>query len=137
MIIRLASIALLLSRKCSAFTLTSTGRVALVSPYHSRTSLSQSSEGTEPVLAASAEGEASNQLSPFEPGSHQELIYTLGVNLARQLGDVRPLVEDGQELASLAKGVLDVVVGRLDETQQAQLLIANKDKLNALLVERT
>mmetsp|Transcript_26518 Transcript_26518/g.38016 ORF Transcript_26518/g.38016 Transcript_26518/m.38016 type:complete len:306 (-) Transcript_26518:536-1453(-) len=74
---------------------------------------------------------------PFESGSHQELMYTLGVNLARQLGDVRPLVENGEELSNVARGVLDVVVGKLDEGQQAKLLVANKEKLNQLLVERT
>lgn len=74
---------------------------------------------------------------PFESGSHQELMYTLGVNLARQLGDIRPLVENGEELSNVARGVLDVVVGKLDEGQQAKLLVANKEKLNQLLVERT
>jgi hypothetical protein len=38
-----------------------------------------------------------------EPGSHEELMYTLGVNLARQLGDVRPLVESGDELAQVSE----------------------------------
>lgn len=49
----------------------------------------------------------------MEPGSHDELMYALGVNLARQLGDVRPLVKSGDELASVAKGLLDTVIGRL------------------------
>ena len=44
---------------------------------------------------------------PYEENSHEELIYTLGINLARQLGDVRPLCEDGSELAVVAKGLLD------------------------------
>jgi hypothetical protein len=64
-------------------------------------------------------------------------MYTLGVNLARQLGDISPLVENGEELSNVAKGVLDVIVGRLDEAQQAKLLIANKERLNALLTERS
>lgn len=44
---------------------------------------------------------------PYDENSHEELIYTLGINLARQLGDVRPLCEDSAELAVVAKGLLD------------------------------
>jgi hypothetical protein len=83
------------------------------------------------------ENQQSAGAAPFQPGSHQELMYTLGVNLARQLGDISPLVENGEELSNVAKGVLDVIVGRLDEAQQAKLLIANKERLNALLTERS
>lgn len=79
----------------------------------------------------------SSGVAPFEPGSHQELMYTLGVNLARQLGDISPLVENGEELSNVAKGVLDVIVGRIDEVQQAKLLVANKERLNSLLLERS
>lgn len=77
-----------------------------------------------------------------EEGSHQELMYSLGVNLARQLGDVRfvppslifrffscvtvlqirPLVEDSEELTHVAKGLLDTVIGRLDDESQRIIL---------------
>ena len=73
---------------------------------------------------------------PVEPGSHQELMYTLGVNLARQLGDIRPLVEDGDELAQVAKGLLDTVVGRLTEDGQKALLASRGKDLNDLISER-
>mmetsp|Transcript_134790 Transcript_134790/g.200567 ORF Transcript_134790/g.200567 Transcript_134790/m.200567 type:complete len:299 (+) Transcript_134790:65-961(+) len=71
-----------------------------------------------------------------EPGSHDELMYTLGVNLARQLGDVRPLVENGDELAQVAKGLLDTVVGRLDDDGQRLLLAKRGKELDAIIVSR-
>jgi len=71
-----------------------------------------------------------------EEGTHEELMYTLGVNLARQLGDVRPLVEDGQELAQVAKGLLDTVIGRLNEEGQRQLLLRRGGELNQLITDR-
>jgi hypothetical protein len=73
---------------------------------------------------------------PFESGSHSELMYTLGINLARQLGDIRPLVEDGDELVHVAKGLLDTVVGRLTEDRQKALLASRGRDLNALITER-
>jgi len=73
----------------------------------------------------------------YEPGSHEELLYAFGVSLGRQLGDIRPLVEDGEELSILAKGVLDVVIGRLDEVEVANLLVPNKERLSKILSERT
>lgn len=73
---------------------------------------------------------------PMPEGSHEELMYALGVNLARQLGDVRPLVEDGQELASVAKGLLDTVVGRFTEDGQALLLQRRGKELNQLIADR-
>lgn len=63
-------------------------------------------------------------------------MYALGVNLARQLGDVRPLVETGQELAQVAKGLLDTVVGRLSETGQVSLLSRRGAELNQLITSR-
>jgi hypothetical protein len=69
-------------------------------------------------------------------GSHAELMYTLGVNLARQLGDVRPLVENGEELAQVAKGVLDTVIGRLAEDGQRALLSRRGAELNQLIKDR-
>lgn len=73
---------------------------------------------------------------PVPPGSHDELMYALGVNLARQLGDVRPLVEDGAELACVAKGLLDAVVGRLTEEGQVDLLSRRKEELNQVIASR-
>jgi hypothetical protein len=72
----------------------------------------------------------------IQPGSHDELMYTLGVNLARQLGDVRPLVQSGEELASVAKGLLDTVIGRLSEDGQRQMLAQRGQDLNALITGR-
>lgn len=72
----------------------------------------------------------------MEPGSHDELMYALGVNLARQLGDVRPLVENGDELASVAKGLLDTVIGRLSEDGQRALLSQRGEDLNQIISER-
>jgi FKBP-type peptidyl-prolyl cis-trans isomerase len=72
----------------------------------------------------------------YPVGSHGELLYALGVNLARQLGDVRPLVETGEELAQLAKGVLDCVVGRLSEEGQKELLQRRVKDLNELVTTR-
>lgn len=68
--------------------------------------------------------------------SHEELMYALGVNLARQLGDIRPLVENGEELTFVAKGLLDAVVGRLNEEGQLQLLQERGTDLNTLITER-
>jgi hypothetical protein len=69
-------------------------------------------------------------------GSSAELLYALGVNLARQLGDVRPLVESGDELAQVAKGMLDAVIGKLTEDGQRDLLTRRGAELNELITER-
>ena len=71
-----------------------------------------------------------------EEGSHDRIMYALGVNLARQIGDVRPLVENGEELTLVARGLLDTVVGRLDETGQRELLASVGKELDAVIVER-
>jgi hypothetical protein len=71
-----------------------------------------------------------------ETGSHDELMYALGVNLARQLGDIRPLVETGEELAQVAKGLLDTVVGRLNEDGQRLLLAQRGKELDGLIAKR-
>lgn len=79
---------------------------------------------------------APDQSVPFEAGTHDELMYALGVNLARQLGDVRPLVESGEELASVAKGLLDTVIGRLATEEQVDLLQRRGGELNELITDR-
>jgi len=71
-----------------------------------------------------------------EPNSHEDLMYALGVNLARQLGDIRPLVNNGEELTYVAKGLLDAVVGRLSEEGQLALLKDRKEDINNLITER-
>mmetsp|Transcript_14801 Transcript_14801/g.31352 ORF Transcript_14801/g.31352 Transcript_14801/m.31352 type:complete len:306 (+) Transcript_14801:161-1078(+) len=73
---------------------------------------------------------------PIEQGSHDELMYALGVNLARQLGDVRPLVENSDELTQLARGLLDTVVGKIDDEDQRALLGRRGEDLNNVIVER-
>ena len=73
---------------------------------------------------------------PYDEGSHDELVYALGVNLARQLGDVRPLVENGEELACVAKGLLDTVIGRLTDDGQRDLLQRRGTELNNLITDR-
>lgn len=71
-----------------------------------------------------------------EPNTHDELMYALGVNLARQLGDVRPLVESAEELTQVAKGLLDTVIGRVTEETQKELLVRRGKELNALITDR-
>jgi hypothetical protein len=73
---------------------------------------------------------------PVEEGTQEELMYALGVNLARQLGDIRPLVETGEELAAVAKGLLDTVIGRLTEDGQRDLLSRRGTELNKLITDR-
>lgn len=84
------------------------------------------SEQTEPVVAR----------PPTEPGSHEELMYALGVNLARQLGDIKPLVNTGEELTFVAKGLLDAVIGRLSDEGQISLLQQRTADLNNLITDR-
>jgi hypothetical protein len=91
---------------------------------------------SSPRYADPASDEPMVDITPMEPGSHDELMYALGVNLARQLGDVRPLVENGEELASVAKGLLDTVIGRLSEDGQRNLLSQRGSDLNALITGR-
>lgn len=86
-----------------------------------------------------AEADASSTpaaVKPIEEGSHDELMYALGVNLARQLGDVRPLIENGDELTQLARGLLDTVVGKFNEEKQTELLGRRGDDLNKIIVDR-
>ena len=93
-------------------------------------------------LFAEEEGGDTSKQSPLlatkvlEEGSHDELMYALGVNLARQLGDVRPLVENSEELTQLARGLLDTVVGKIDDEDQRSLLGRRGDDLNKIILER-
>lgn len=80
-------------------------------------------------------GDETNQVR-VEPDTHDELMYALGVNLARQLGDIRPLVENGEELAQVAKGLLDTVVGRLNDDGQRLLLSKRGKELDQLIAGR-
>ena len=99
------------------------------SPFHVKP-LSVSDSTTE-------EGQVSNiEEPPVEEGTQDELMYALGVNLARQLGDIRPLVHTGEELAAVAKGLLDTVIGRLTEDGQRELLARRGVELNELITTR-
>lgn len=100
------------------------------------THLYSEQQQNEPPPLADAPRISNIQKPPVEPGSHEELMYTLGVNLARQLGDIRPLVEDGDELAQVAKGLLDTVIGRLTEDGQKALLASRGKDLSNLISER-
>eukprot|EP00536_Pseudo-nitzschia_multiseries_P003614 jgi/Psemu1/252791/estExt_Genewise1Plus.C_560124 len=80
-------------------------------------------------------GDETNEIR-VEPDTHDELMYALGVNLARQLGDIRPLVESGEELAQVAKGLLDTVVGRLNDDGQRLLLSKRGRELDQLIAGR-
>ena len=68
--------------------------------------------------------------------SHDQLMYALGVNLARQLGDIRPLMENPAELTQVARGLLDTVVGKLSEEEQRALLKTRGKEINELITDR-
>lgn len=115
----------------TAFTLSSPNQIPLISTFSPRTlfaakSDSDNNDDKEPII----------HQPPTEPGSHSELMYALGVNLARQLGDIRPLVENGEELTLVAKGLLDTVIGRLSEEGQVTLLQRRRNDLNTMITER-
>jgi FKBP-type peptidyl-prolyl cis-trans isomerase len=97
-------------------------------------STTRSQQKLSPLFAETEESQS--DVSAAEPDSHEELMYALGVNLARQLGDVRPLVENGEELAQVARGLLDTVVGRLTEEGQQVLLGKRGKELNQLITDR-
>ena len=67
---------------------------------------------------------------------HDDLMYALGVNLARQLGDIRPLMENSAELTQVARGLLDTVIGKLSEEEQRALLKARGKEINDLITQR-
>ena len=68
--------------------------------------------------------------------AHEELMYTLGINLARQLGDIRPLIENGDELGLVARGLVDTVVGRLSEDDQMAFLAKRGKDVNDMITMR-
>jgi len=102
------------------------------------TKLNSSNDPDEeiPVLEDEATSASEPYVIPYEENSDDELIYTLGVNLARQLGDVRPLCEDNNELAIVAKGLLDAIIGRIEDDEQKILLKRRGTDLNELITER-
>lgn len=105
-------------------------------PYRSRTVERHLSDGSSNDDNGDKEPVAFIDKPPMPAGSHDELMYALGVNLARQLGDVRPLVENSAELACVAKGLLDTVVGRFSEEGQVDLLKRRKEDLNSVILSR-
>ena len=103
------------------------------------TPLPNAAPGPSPVTVVTMMVESDDDDSSsarVEPGTHEELMYALGVNLARQLGDIRPLVNDGEELAQVAKGLLDTIVGRLSDDGQRALLMSRGKELDDLVVSR-
>lgn len=123
----------------SAFTSTSTSQQQLLSNIHHHQQHENCASSTTRLF--SEEPSSSTKSPPLaskslEEGSHDELMYALGVNLARQLGDVRPLVENSEELTQLARGLLDTVVGKIDDEDQRALLGRRGDDLNKVIVER-
>jgi FKBP-type peptidyl-prolyl cis-trans isomerase len=93
-------------------------------------------EETSETKESSSSSSALVDKLPFEEGSHEELVYALGVNLARELGDIRPLLKTGEELASATKGIVDALVGQLTEEGQQQLLNRRGQELKQLITER-
>lgn len=100
------------------------------------------------ILMAStdASNEASTSLSQLP--QDEILMYVLGVNLARQLGDIRPLLvsadendtskqqQYAKELSQVTAGIVDTLIGRVNEQQQVVLLQQHGNALNALIQER-
>lgn len=77
------------------------------------------------------------------PSPQDAVMYVMGVNLARQLGDIRPLLVSPdetkqyvQELSQVTAGIVDTLIGRVDEAQQIALLQQHGNALNALIQER-
>ncbi len=115
------------------------GRSSAVTPTSIMTPLPNAAPGPSPVTVVTMMVESDDDDSSsarVEPGTHEELMYALGVNLARQLGDIRPLVNDGEELAQVAKGLLDTIVGRLSDDGQRALLMSRGKELDDLVVSR-
>jgi hypothetical protein len=111
--------------------------VSVPSPRRGRVVLQSTSAESESPSGSERPIDSINAiLQAPESGSHDELMYALGVNLARQLGDVRPLVETPQEMSLVARGLLDTVVGRLTDDEQRALLLRRGQDLNKVIVDR-
>lgn len=93
--------------------------------------------------------EGKDDLNPQkeEQQQHDDVMYVLGVNLARQLGDIRPLLvspdndntakeQYTKELTQVTAGIVDTIIGRVNEEQQIALLQKYGNALNALIQER-
>jgi len=87
-------------------------------------------------LFSQSDSESAPSPSPFEPNSHDELMYVLGINLARQIGDINPLVDNKSELSIVAQGLLDVVTGKLSEEEQAMILKTRGKDLSTMITSR-
>ena len=125
--------ALALAAAASSFSTTTAFTLSHLSAQHD---LKQNNHHVASPLFAEETSSTPLAAKPIEEGSHDELMYALGVNLARQLGDVRPLVENSEELTQLARGLLDTVVGKIDDEDQRQLLGRRGDDLNKIIVDR-
>lgn len=104
--------------------------------FHQQRPLFLAEEAPADEEAPASGGATVTNKTPYDDGSHDELMYALGVNLSRQLGDVRPLVETSEELSLVAKGLLDALVGRFNEEGQIELLGKRQQDLNVLITER-
>jgi hypothetical protein len=124
---------------------------------HTLMASTDSSTGSIPLPTEPTNNESLSQSSQPD----DVLMYVLGVNLARQLGDIRPLLisptddtddddenENGdsskqqrqqqyaKELSQVTAGIVDTLIGRVNEQQQIVLLQQHGNALNALIQER-
>ena len=119
-----------------AFTSTSSSHQRVSNPTGQQHIQTRTMAGGGSMLLASVGGSTDDTARVPIDDPHAELMYALGVNLARQLGDVRPLVENGEELAQVAKGLLDTVVGRLDDNGQREILSRRAAELDKVIASR-
>ena len=87
-------------------------------------------------LCSEKEEHKKSSIPQPEKGSEEELMYSLGIKFARQLGDIRPLVENRPEWTHVARGLLDTLVGKLTEKEQIALLNERGQELNELITAR-
>jgi FKBP-type peptidyl-prolyl cis-trans isomerase len=113
-----------------------TSFLSIVSAFITQHHANNNERASSSIIFASSTSSGPLATKQIEEGSHDELMYALGVNLARQLGDVRPLVENSDELTQLARGLLDACVGKLDEEDQRKLLGRRGEDLNKIILER-
>jgi hypothetical protein len=124
------------------------------------------------MASTTEDGGSTSSPPPTPPDDDTMLMYVLGVNLARQLGDIRPLLisptdddeeeEDAEEmmekedaasetgnnaatkrqrqyakeLSQVTAGIVDTLIGRVNEAQQILLLQQHGKALNALIQQR-